>query len=127
MIDLDTHVVVWLYSDMLSRLSLSVHDLLGAERIYISPMVTLELQYRYETGRTTETGVVVVQDLAQRTGLRIHEDPMPQVISQALEQTWTRDPFDRMIVGQAALRESVLITKDRAIHDYYPQAFWNTR
>ncbi len=125
MIDLDTHVVVWLYSGLLSRLSASVRDLLEAESLYISPTVTLELQYLCETGRTSELGGVVVQELGQRIGLRVHEDPLHQVISRALEQNWTRDPFDRLIVGQSALRDTILITKDRVILKHYPQAFWN--
>jgi PIN domain nuclease of toxin-antitoxin system len=88
-------------------------------------MVFLDLQYLYETGRTTEPGGTVVQDLSQRIGLRVHEEPFQHIIALALQQTWTRDPFDRIIVGQAALHQTTLVTKDRAMRKHYPHAFWS--
>ena len=42
----------------------------------------------------------------------------------AAEETWTRDPFDRVIVAQARLRGAPLLTKDRAIHAGYERAIW---
>ena len=39
-------------------------------------------------------------------------------------ESWTRDPFDRMIVAQAALREAPLLTKDRVLHEHYDRAVW---
>ena len=72
MIYLDTHVVVWLYAGLTTRLRPAVRDLLNASDLALSPMVLLELQYLYETGRTTEPGGTVVQDLSQRIGLRVY-------------------------------------------------------
>jgi PIN domain nuclease of toxin-antitoxin system len=122
---LDTHVVVWLYAGLTARLSRSVRDLLNTSELTISPMVSLELQYLYETGRTTEPSHTVVQDLSQRIGLRIWEEPFQQIVALAIQQTWTRDPFDRLIVGQAALYQTTLVTKDRTIRKHYPRAFWS--
>jgi len=122
---LDTHVVVWLYAGLTTRLSRSVRNLLNTSELAISPMVSLELQYLYETGRTTEPSNTVVQDLSQRIGLRIWEEPFQQIVALAIQQTWTRDPFDRLIVGQAALYETIPITKDRTIRKHYPHAFWS--
>ena len=125
MILVDTHVVVWLYAGLTTRLSRSVRNLLNTSELAISPMVSLELQYLYETGRTTEPSNTVVQDLSQRIGLRIWEEPFQQIVALAIQQTWTRDPFDRLIVGQAALYETIPITKDRTIRKHYPHAFWS--
>ena len=122
---LDTHVVVWLYAGMSERLPPSIRQRLNASDLYISPIVMLELQYLYEIGRTTEPSSVVVLDLSQRIGLRVSEEPFQHVITLALQQTWTRDPVDRIIVGQAALQQHILITKDRAMRDHYPHALWN--
>jgi PIN domain nuclease of toxin-antitoxin system len=88
-------------------------------------MVGLELQYLYETGRTTEPGGTVVQCLSQRIGLHIHEESFQHIIALAVQQTWTRDPFDRIIVGQAALHQTALVTKDRAMRKHYSHAFWS--
>ena len=41
-----------------------------------------------------------------------------------MRQSWTRDPFDRIIVAQAALRRTSLITKDAVIRADYNRALW---
>jgi len=41
-----------------------------------------------------------------------------------LDTRWTRDPFDRLIVGLAALAGSALLTKDRTIRKHYRKATW---
>jgi len=46
------------------------------------------------------------------------------VARAALRESWTGDPFDRMIVAQARLREAALITKDRSIREHYSRAVW---
>jgi PIN domain nuclease of toxin-antitoxin system len=45
-------------------------------------------------------------------------------VLQALPLSWTRDPFDRLIVAQAAVRDAPLLTKDRAIRRRYRAAVW---
>jgi PIN domain nuclease of toxin-antitoxin system len=122
---LDTHVVVWLYAGLTARLSPTVRDLLNSSDLLISPVVLLELQYLYETGRTMEPGSTVVQDLSQRISLQVSEEAFQHVIILAIQQTWTREPFDKIIVGQAALRQTTLVTKDRAMRQHYPHAFWS--
>ena len=125
MIYLDTHVVAWLYAGLKAHLSLAVQDLMNDKDLYISPMVLLELQYLHETGRTAAPGKDVVQILTQNIGLRMCDEPFQPIVVQAAEQTWIRDPFDRIIVGHAALRQRTLITKDRNIRAHYPHAFWS--
>ena len=51
MIYLDTHVVVWLYAGLIERVSQKARDLISAQDLAISPMVSLELAYLQETGR----------------------------------------------------------------------------
>lgn len=47
-----------------------------------------------------------------------------EVARRALTMDWTRDPFDRLIVSQASLREAPLVTKDSDISKNYSGAFW---
>lgn len=121
---LDTHVVAWLYARLTAYLSETAKELIGSSELYISPIVQLELQYLYETGRTSEDGETVVSDLRQRIGLQRCEKPFTQVIAAAVNQDWTRDPFDRIIVAQAAITLSRLITRDETIREHYPHAVW---
>jgi len=80
MIYLDTHVIVWLYAGLTTRLRPAARDLLNISDLSISPMVFLELQYLYETGRTMEPGGTVVQDLSPRIGLRVHEESFQDIV-----------------------------------------------
>lgn len=121
---LDTHVVAWLYAGKIQLLPSKIRDELVQEELLISPIVILELQYLYEIGRVAEPGAVVFQDLAARIGLQVCRLPFESVILEALQLPWTRDPFDRIIVAQASLRSTRLITKDADIHAHYPYAAW---
>jgi PIN domain nuclease of toxin-antitoxin system len=62
--------------------------------------------------------------LENRIGLTISDKDFNTVISRALEISWTRDPFDRIVVANASLDDSILISKDQTIRDNYPSAIW---
>jgi PIN domain nuclease of toxin-antitoxin system len=121
---LDTHVVAWLYAGRVDLLSPRAAKLINSEELRISPMVILELEYLREIGRLMVGGNSVVQGLSAQLGLRICDLTFPAVIESGLDQHWTRDPFDRVIVGHAALAASVLLTKDQTIRRHYRQARW---
>ena len=125
MIYLDTHIAAWLYAGLVDRFNTAVKDLLNREYLLVSPMVLLELEYLYETGRTTDSGEKVFKELQDRMGIEICDKPFSKVIFLANNHKWTRDPFDRIIVAQAALESSRLLTKDRLIRKNYPHAFWD--
>ena len=125
MMHLDTHAVVWLYAKELSRFTRTGLERLEASELYISPMVSLELEYLYETGRIHARSRVICDSLEQAVGLRVCEYPFAAVIRQAVEQTWTRDPFDRIIVAQAKLADAQLLTKDSTIRKQYKKAVWD--
>ena len=50
--------------------------------------------------------------------------PFVSVIEAALTETWTRDPFDRMIVAQARAGGGKLISPNRKILEHFDQAVW---
>ncbi|MBI2894648.1 MAG: PIN domain-containing protein [Deltaproteobacteria bacterium] len=125
LIHLDTHVVAWLYAGR--------HDLLGRKAVarieqsdlLVSPMVLLELEYLRESGRTSRGAEAVIDDLASRIGLRVSETPFSRVVDRGLTLTWTRDPFDRLIVAHAAVDGLPLVTKDRTIRANYRACVWD--
>ena len=124
MIYLDTHIVVWLYAGLLEKFSQSIKTILNENEILISPIVRLELEYLYEIERVKEPAHVIIADLADRIGLRVCEKDFNAIVSQAIKLTWTRDPFDRLIVANAALNDNILISKDQNILDHYPHTRW---
>ena len=124
MIYLDTHVVVWLYAGLTEKFSEPVRQLINDDEVCISPMVRLELRYLHEIQRVTDDEHTIVSDLANRIGLQVCAEPFNSVVTRALAASWTRDPFDRLIVAQAALHDSILVSKDQTILANYAHARW---
>ena len=121
---LDTHVTLWLYSGETERLSRRAANLINRERVGVSPVVLLELQYLREIGRVAAVPRAIIMDLKQRLGLAIEDRSLETVMERALGLAWTRDVFDRLIVAQAALDDAELVTSDRLIRKNYPKAVW---
>jgi PIN domain nuclease of toxin-antitoxin system len=121
---LDTHVAVWLYEGRIELISPRLRGLLENEAPLLSPIVALELEYLFETGRMSTSAGSLLQTLGRDLGVRLCDLPFADVVTAALRQSWTRDPFDRIIVAQAALRRAPLITRDATIRAHYHRALW---
>lgn len=114
---LDTHFVLWIVT--------------GAERLAsfpwieryrpwgISPVSLLEIQYLAEIGRIEVQNPQFTDLLAQDSRFVIDEIPLVPLIRRAIELTWTRDPFDRLIVAHSSVRRLPLCTTDRTIRDHH--------
>jgi len=124
LIYLDTHVAVWLYAGEIKKLSELAKDLINENDIFISSVVRLELQYLFEIQRIADKANVIVSDLSDRIGLKICDKNFNTIISSALDYSWTRDPFDRIIVANAAVNNNILVTKDQNILINYEKAMW---
>ena len=97
---------------------LAEHDLV------ISRIVHLELQYLFEIQRATVDASQIISDLASRIGLQTCDKDFTLVIERALPFSWTRDPFDRLIVANASLDQDILLSKDRVIRANYELTRW---
>jgi len=124
LIYLDTHVVVWLYAGKIKKLSEQAKELINDHEVIISPVVRLELQYLFEIQRVTGEANEIVFDLSDRIGLKMCDKSLNTIISGALDLSWTRDPFDRIIVANAAVNQNILVTKDQNILKNYEKAMW---
>lgn len=124
MIRLDTHVVVWLFAGDVGRLSPAARELIEREQSLISPAVELELTFLGEIDRITVSAQEIIDDLGQRIGLERSTSSFRDVVGAAHRLTWTRDPFDRLIVGDAVATSSQLVTKDRHIRERCDFAVW---
>ncbi len=121
---LDTHVTAWLFAGHVHLVSAAARRAIEEHDLLVSPMVLLELQYLLEVKRITQTPDTILGALQTEIGLRVCDEPFPAVARIAVEHSWTRDPFDRMIVAQAALRQRPLVTKDDDIRSHYRNAVW---
>ena len=126
---LDTHVVIWLYQKDEQRISRLARELIESSDLLVSPMVLLELEYLFETGRTSARAAEVYDYLHHTIQIGVCSKPFAAVARKSIGMKsigmkWTRDPFDRLITAQAALDESPLLTKDDTIRAHYPEAVW---
>lgn len=121
---LDTHVVVWLFSQEIEKLSPKALELIEESELYVSPMVVLELEFLHEIGRLTYASEAIVKSLSDSIDLKVSEESFDKVAYESVKQNWTRDPFDRIIVAQAMCENAQLLTKDRKILEHFGQAVW---
>jgi PIN domain nuclease of toxin-antitoxin system len=115
---LDTHFVVWIVT--------------GADRLAafpwleryqpwgVSPVSLLEIQYLAEVGKADLRNPEFLEALAQDPRFILDEISLVPLIRRAMELTWTRDPFDRLITAHSSVRRLPLCTTDRNIRLHYP-------
>jgi len=124
MIYLDTHVIVWLVAGKVSLFSARVLTEIEDLELVISPVVKLELEYLFDSGKIRFNSTEILNELERSIGLEIKNGDLSKIIDESVRQTWTKDPFDRMIVSQAKLDNMKLITKDEKILTNYKDAIW---
>lgn len=121
---LDTQLVVWLSEARLDRLTPRARAALEDSELAISPMVLLELEYLYEIHLIVRPPHALAQQLWNQIGLEINDAGFAAIIGTAISETWTRDPFDRIIVAHARAHSAPLITSDSKIRENYSKAIW---
>jgi PIN domain nuclease of toxin-antitoxin system len=122
---LDTHTVLWLASGKVNRLSSKARGLLDRAELLLSAMAFLELEYLRELGKTKFPARDLLEKVGHETNLRLCDLPFSTVASAALDEKWTRDPFDRMIVANAKANGFAwLVSADETIGKHYPRTVW---
>ncbi len=124
MVYLDTHLVLWLYSGSLDLISKEALHAIDHNELFISPIVELELQYLKEINKIKKAPSEIIAALLKEINLKICPKDFHQIIKESLSLHWTRDPFDRILVAQAALNSNKILTKDESIRAHYKQAVW---
>ena len=88
-------------------------------------MSYLELEYLRELGKTKFPARDLLEKVSHETNLRLCDLPFSQISSAALDEKWTRDPFDRLIVANAKANGfAFLISSDEMIARHYPRTVW---
>jgi PIN domain nuclease of toxin-antitoxin system len=122
---LDTDVVVWLAQGSLESLSPRAVALLETAALLVSPTVLLELEYLREAGRIRLPARDIQRKVEHELGVRLCDLPFSAIVSAALDESWTRDPFDRLIVANAKANGFAwLISADESIRKHYPRTVW---
>ncbi|MGA0544419.1 type II toxin-antitoxin system VapC family toxin [Brevundimonas sp. VNH65] len=127
MIHLDTHVVVWLYLRLNTKLSAAARrEIRQADDIRISPMVMIELEDLISIGRIRVPSPEAVLGYLDEAlnGVTLSRTSFADVAHHARTIGWTRDPFDRLIVANAVVDQARLVTADARINEHFRKAVW---
>ena len=122
-VHLDTHVAVWLRLGNSRRLRPIAKHLAKAQ-LMLSPFAVLELQTLYEIGRLSETARWIVENLATDHGVEIANVAVAEGAARAVDLSFTRDPFDRLIAGHSLAAGATLLTVDETLLRHVPSARW---
>jgi PIN domain nuclease of toxin-antitoxin system len=123
---LDTNVAMWLSLGHMKKLPRQAVRAMDSSPLLISPMVLLELEYLYELNKLVKPARSVLDQLQAQVGLKLSDVPFATVASAALYETWTRDPFDRIIVAHAKSDGyAKLVSSDTHIQRNYSMTIWD--
>jgi PIN domain nuclease of toxin-antitoxin system len=122
---LDTNALVWLAEGSVAGLSPKIDRLLEQADLLFSPMALLEIEYLYEIKRTKRPARDIQRKVEHELGVRLCNLPFFTIAAAALDETWTRDPFDRLIVANAKANGFAwLISADEQMRKHYPRTVW---
>ena len=125
---IDTHIVIWLCEGLTEKLTPAASQAIESSEVEISPMVLVELEYLFQIKRIVKPPMALLDQLETLIGLRMSDHPFAAVAKAAVFETWTRDPFDRLIVAQARSDGySGLVTADEKIQQNYSKTIWNVK
>ena len=114
---LDTHVLLWWLADD-PRLTPAMREAIADP----STSVMVSAASAWETAIKAAVGKLTVPDGLQQELKRHGFDELPVTVEDGLAAGALpghhSDPFDRMLIAQAARRRFVLVTADRRFADY---------
>lgn len=124
---LDTHAFLWAVMEP-SKLSPRIRRLLEDPEtgVVISVASAWEIATKFRLGRLPGAADVVADYDAAIRGLRAQVLPIENghaLAAGGFPQVH-RDPFDRLIVAQAAIEGIVLVSKDRVLRQFGVEVLW---
>ncbi len=121
---LDTHAAVYLWEGRVEAFGRESSRLLESAPLACSPIVKLELAFLEEIGKLAVAPEILLGNLATERGVLMTDEPLLPIVDRARGLTWTRDPFDRLLVATAEIHGAPLITRDRAVRQHFAGAVW---
>lgn len=118
---LDTHVVLWAASEP-EQLAADVRDLLedGAQDVRVSVVTAWEIAIKQSIGKLElpRPAEHWLPEVLRRTGFELAEVGLAAALRVRALPWHHRDPFDRLLVAQAAEDGYTLVTRDRFLSAY---------
>ena len=121
---LDTHIVVWLYAELIEKLTPAAEKVIEDDDIVISQFVRLEMRYLYKIDRIRTRPYPITKSLFKSLGLKISNRPLETIMEEAPRISWTRDVFDRLLVAEAESAGCGFVSADKTIRSHYKRTIW---
>ena len=121
---LDTHTAILLWEGRHEVFGVEATRVLETYTLLLSPFSRLEMKYLLEIGRIVVEPDLIVGGLEADCGVAMTSGAVADVIAHAMSLSWTRDPFDRLLVATAALQGTKFVTRDRTIRQHFVGAVW---
>lgn len=118
MILLDTHAILWLLGGHRRTEGL----IASSQALLVSPVSLLEIRFLIEAGKVRIAEGDWEERLTRDRRFRIDNCRIGDIVAGASELGFTRDPFDRLIAGQALARGYRLATADDRLLEHLPRA-----
>lgn len=119
---LDTHVLLWAFSDPKKLSSKAQREIESPENIIFVSLASLwEIQIKESINK-----IKLPKDFFQKiepTGFEILPISLAHIQNLKKLPLHHRDPFDRMIISQALCEDIVLMTQDKEIAQYQVRIF----
>ena len=121
---LDTHTVLWWFSDDL-RLSVSAREAITnpANQLVVSAAVGYEIAYKQHLGRLPPLPEIL-PDRLRRESVETLPISMDHTLAAAALRGPHRDPWDRIMMAQALAERCHVITVDAVFADYGVPVIW---
>lgn len=81
----------------------------------VSPISFLEVQFLTEVGKLEANTDQFMEAVGRDARFVVDEVPLVPLIERAVQVTWTRDPFDRLLAAHSEARAVPLCTVDRQL------------
>jgi PIN domain nuclease of toxin-antitoxin system len=104
---LDTNALIWVDAGHRRARTL----LRRRDQLYVSPASILELQFLYEAGRIRLKGDTM-EWVLEDDRWSVDDPPATSWFLRAVDVSWTRDPFDRLLTAHAQFRRWRVATAD---------------
>jgi PIN domain nuclease of toxin-antitoxin system len=112
---LDTHAAIWLVQG-----HRRARPLRTLPRLYLSPASVLEIQFLCELHRVRLAAGTTIENVSADPRWAVDEPAAARWFAAACELSWTRDPFDRLLVAHARVRGWKLATGDSGLLSRLP-------
>lgn len=114
---LDTHALLWWLEDS-AQLSTEARDAIadGANEIAVSAASAWEMAIKQAAGKLRVPEAL--NDALATSGFAALPITIEHALKAAALEPHHRDPFDRMLVGQALVEGLTIVTRDPRFHPY---------